>query len=558
MKRSQAYATVADALAQSCSQSITNDATQVCDETHGKLWDGTIYYCAGEMARVRNSTIKDICGRDYAQIIKTCLQRSEESNTLINCFAAMGLGMLGKADNEHPILHDQKLRQRINSRLQVTQTYDNNWEAFNASLRIGRTMLFGDEPSLVLPHLEKMNAKYTESGYFDDSRDSGVYNNYGLMTINYSLRVVEFLENDHPVRQQVEDWFKPHAERYLALLQNLVHHNGMGWVFGRSAGVLGQLQCLVLLEQVLSKNWLRDSDAAWARRACRQLLQFMQDVFWDDELQWFSFRDQWRSCYGYRASLPMAWDLWRYFLQMEDYARKDEAGEQQELDQLPAEAMCREIITHPQRHTAYLVWSNGDIKWQMPVMGGPGWVSGDTLPRPYLPGLFEWCTGSQIPVLCPCLYIGEEEAWPAWWPQSTALKQDGERWHYQVYYAHLVNHHGKARELPISATVDYYFGDGFFERHDCFHITDKTDIDALRLEVLQGTVHPRSKQYPPVYKLGCTIESSFGNCTIGSDDVSDNPDYRNYYSHPSKRWFLDGKHIKCAPGDYTITTTVKW
>lgn len=561
MKRSRIYALKADRLAKTCCQTIGNEGQQIGDETHGRLWHGTVFYCAGEMARVRNADLAYIQRRDFRTILHGCLREWTDDSTLKRCFAAMGLGMLGKGDAHHPVLGDysEEQIQSLDERLKVTDAYDHNWEVFNASLRMGRTLLFGDDPDLVLPHLHKLEKKYRISGYFDDSKDCGDYNNYGLMTINYALRVSEFLPVTHPLRQEIESMFRSHAMRYLDLLRRVIGADGMGWLFGRSAGVLGQLQCLAFLEQLLSKGWLGDADSAWVRCACRKLQAYMDNVFWDEDRQWYSFRDEWRACYPYRTSLPMAWDLWRYFLQLESYAKIDEKRSLEELETLPATPLCEEVVTDPQRHTSYLFWSDGRIKWQMPIMGGPTYLSGDNLPRPYLPGLFEWCTAGRQPILCPRLTIGEVQAWPAWWPsRPSELIPDGKNWIYRVYYDQLVDGHGHPVDLPLSVEVTYRFGSRFFEREDKLIINKAVSVDELRMEVLQGAAHPHSLAYPPVYRIKCHFESSISALSMTRNRLGKDPSYRNYFSHPSSRWLIQGQALALQAGEYTLRTRLEW
>jgi len=561
VKRSARYAAIADQLAETCNASIADDAGQRVDEADGKLWEGTIFYSIGEMLRVRGVPPHTILGRDYRPIATVLIDRWSELDALKGCFAAMGLAMLGKDDASHPILGQltDAQRAKVEETLRVTKAFPHNWEVFNASLRIGRTVLYGDDPALCLPHLEKLEKKYAESGYFDDSANCGDYNNYGLMTINFALRLSEFLPVSNEVRQQIESMFRPHAMRYFELLKQKVGPNGEGWLFGRSAGVLGQLQCISFLEQILSKGWFSVNDAAWARRACRLLLQYMEDVFWDDDRQWFSFRDEFRSCYSYRASLPMAWDLWRYFLQLEHYARLDEDRPQDELKELPMRPMCREIITHTDRHTAYLLWSDGNVKWQMPIMGGPTCMGGDNLPRPYLPGLFEWTTGPHPPpVLCPRLTKDGAHGWPAWWPTSTKLEQDGDSWRYTVEYPTLAGEHGEALDWPISITVEYRFGAGFFERIDHIAVREAITLDAVRIEALQGQPHPKSRNYPVVFALSSVMQSNMPGLEQHEDDVSADPTYRNYFSHAAKRWSMSGENISLEPGHYELKTMLRW
>jgi hypothetical protein len=464
MKRSQTYAQIADHLAQTCEASVADDGTQRGSLVNGELWDGTLYLCMGEMHRVRGVDPVQILNRDFAAISRSCLQNWRDDSILKQCFAAMGLGMLGPDGEDHPVLGAMgtKNRQHLDHLLHVTRSFSNNWEIFNACLRMGRTALYGDDPEAVLPHMRKMADKYEISGYFDDSAGSGDYNSYGLMTLNFAFRASEFLPPGHSVRRKIEELFRPHALRYAELLRLLIGTRGEGWLFGRSAGVLGQLQCLSFLEQLLCKGWLSEADAAWSRRACRELLTYMLDVFWDEPQRCFLFRDTWRTCYFYRHQLPMQWDLWRYFLQMEDYAKQDEASGGKELEKLPRESVCREVITDPRKHTATLVWSDGDLKWQMPVMGGPGAITGDILPRPYLPGLFEWCTDTNTPpVLCPRFTVDGVQAWPAWWPSETELQKEQDHWVYRLCYPGWVDEKGRLLDLSVRPEVRFEFGSGF-------------------------------------------------------------------------------------------------
>ncbi|WP_309380157.1 hypothetical protein [Cerasicoccus frondis] len=561
-KRSQLYAAIADKLAATCDTTIDPEGRQHGDPAaHGPLWDGTVYYCIGEMMRVRGVPPHEIQGRDYVAIAQALISRWEALDALKGCFAAMGLAMLGPDGPEHPILGGLSAEQRakVEQTLRVTQEFPHNWEVFNASLRVARHILWGDDPALALPHLRKLVKKYEESGYFDDSAASGDYNNYGLMTINFALRLSEFLPPHHAVREEIEALFRPHALRYFELLKLFIGPRGEGWFFGRSSGVLGQMQCLSYLEQLLSKGWFSADDAAWARRACRSLLQYMEDVFWDEEGQWFLFRDDHRQCYVYRTTLPMNWDLWRYFLQLEAYAKLDEELPQDAPPSVPCEPVCQEVITNAERHTTYLVWSDGEIKWQMPVMGGPKVMAGDNLPRPYLPGLFEWVTGMDVvPALCPEFVFDGVKGWPAWWPASTKLTADGDNWRYVVEYPSLCNADGEALSWPIAITAEYHFGKGFFERIDHIHVRDDLTLDSMRIEVLQGAPHPKSRRYPTVYPLNSAMQSNLPGVATSEVDVSADPRYRNYYAHPTKSYVLSGKGVVLAPGEYELRTLIRW
>ncbi|NRA39629.1 MAG: hypothetical protein HRU15_15920, partial [Planctomycetes bacterium] len=137
--RSQRYAEVADALGKTCCASINNDGSQACDDSEGKLWNGTIFYCAGEMARVRDADIRNLNGKNFIQILANQLRNCSDENTLERGFFSIGMSMLGSADN-NLILHELEDSEQQKSKLflQVNEAYDNNWEVFNANICIGR------------------------------------------------------------------------------------------------------------------------------------------------------------------------------------------------------------------------------------------------------------------------------------------------------------------------------------------------------------------------------------------------------------------------------------
>ncbi len=258
--RSEIYRDLADRLTRTCVQGIDAEGRSVLDPAHAAPSIGHIAYGVGELFRCRPSqNLEDVHGSDLVNVMRSQIANELDlDNEIHRCFVAMGLGLIGKSDADHPVLCGvpQDQQKSLRDGLIVTREFDNNWEAFNGSVLIGRHVLYGTPAGDVIPHFEKIAAKYDATGYFDDTSDRGNYNNYGLMSINYPLRAVEFLAEDHAVRNLVEQRFKPHALRYVDLIQALVSPKGDTWPFGRSAGVLGQLQCITLIEQCLSKGWI--------------------------------------------------------------------------------------------------------------------------------------------------------------------------------------------------------------------------------------------------------------------------------------------------------------
>ena len=562
LKRSAIYGDVADRLTKTCMRSI--DGSGRMKSGQGTPSIGHVAYVAGELFRCRPTTdLTSVHGCNLVSVMRYMIENQLDlDNEIHRCFLAMGLGMIGRADENHMVLKvvTEAERTLISDGLFVTKDFDNNWEAFNGSILVGRHLLYDDPADSMLNHFEKIAKKYDETGYFDDTIDLGNYNCYGLMSINYPLRAGEFLDESHPVRRAIEARFKDHALRYVDLIRKFVSPHGDTWPFGRSAGVLGQLQCITLIEQCLSKNWIDPEYVNHFRTIARQATKRMHDLYWDETLQWFNFRDDYQTAYDYRASLPMAWDMLRYFLQIEEYASKDERCGIPEKDVPVHSGPChQEIVTHPALKTAVYVWSDGKDHAVLPIMAGPHEITGDTLARPYAQGLFEWTTQHAIPALCPRLTIEGEHYWPSWHAEHTELGADRENKTYKVFFNRLYSDKGKVCPHAVGCETTYVFSSGRFERIDTWHVQQNLKVDEYWLEVLQPAKHPLRPHFGDVYQLTVTWESEIEAIElIEKTDVSRDPEYRNYHGHASHRWKMAAGDIFLDKGSYTTSLRLRW
>ena len=563
-KRSEVYREVADALTRTCMRSIDSSGRSAMDRSHGAPSVGHVVYAMGELNRCRlGIDLTAIYGLDLISVARAMIDSQLDlKNEIHRCFLSMGLGLLGPAGRDHPVLKGVPgfKRELIDEGLVADKEFDNNWEAFNGSILIGRHMLYGDSADDVLPHFEKIASKYDATGYFDDTLDLGNYNNYGLMSINYPLRAAEFLDIDHPARRVIENRFKEHALRYVDLVDRLVSPRGDTWPFGRSAGVLGQLQCVVLIEQCLSKGWIDPERVNRFRAIARSAVQRMADLYWDESMEWFNFHDEYQTAYDYRASLPMAWDMLRYFLQAQSYAEADEgSGVPEEEPDTHDAVRHEEVVTNPKLKTSIYIWSDGDDHAVLPIMAGPHQVTGDTLARPYAQGLFEWTTQHAIPALCPRLTLGGDYYWPAWHADRTELIAEGVTRIFRVRFDPLYSDRGGACPLGIVCQTSYEFSSGQFGRIDVWSIPERLEIEEYRLEVLQPARHPGRRDFGDVHELEVVWESDIESITLaGKSDVSGSPAYRSYHGHASHAWKIEGKQIPLAPGRYKTELRLRW
>ncbi len=569
LKRSDLYSSVADELLAGCMETIDRQGRCTLDPEYGEVWPGTVIYVTGELHRVRQVDLTDVGGRDLIRISQAYMRQWDTNHEINVCFALMGLGLLGRKGQANPVLDaiDTGRLGELRDICQVHRSFENNWEAFNACIAAGRHLVFDEPAEAMLAHAEKIAAKYDATGYFDDTQRGGNYNSYALMSLNYCLRAAELLDEGDAVREQIESRFRPHVDTHVSLIRELISPDGTGWTFGRSAGALGQMQCIALLEQVLAKGWLSGADAAWARGAGRAMTLRMIDLFWDADRRWFCFHDDERKAYKYRKSLPMAWDLLRYYLQLEACARQDERrGDLAEADTIHAGPRAKEIVTDPNAKTAIYVWSDGLDHVVLPIMGGPEHVTGDSLPHPCARGLFEWVTQTPAPVLVPRFVISGEgdgepiEAWPAWRAARTELDRRDDCDVYRVVFDPLYDSAGAPVKVGLSDCVEYVFSPGRFERIDTLEVTTTVRLESLDMEVLQPATHSRWRDgYGEVYPLEVSFESDLPGVSISAPlDISNDPAYRNYYGHPSRCWRISGEQMLLRPGRYQLTTHIRW
>jgi len=561
--RAKEFKEITDRLLTGCINSIDQHGNRTVSDEHGNLWLGTILYVMGELHRVRGMSLSDVQGLNFIQIARMVIKAGVFEGEIQKCFATMGMGMLNKNSTEHMVLGElsKDQRQVFYDNTKVVKSFDNNWEAFNGCIQAGRHILFNDPAENIVSHLEKIALKYADTGYFDDTLDRGNYNSYGLMSLNYSIRAVELLAEDHQVRIDIEKRFKPHFKTYFNLIKSIISPDGTGWVFGRSAGVLGQLQCIVLLEQMLSKGWLDKDDAAWARGASLAMTKKMVGLFWDDKYNWFSFNSSEHGCYSYRKSLPMAWDILRYFLQLEYYERLDQDKGDGAIKINFHQGECsKEIVTNRKKKCAIYIWSDGTDHITLPVMGGPGWVTGDAMARPYARGLFEWVTQAPVPVLSPYFIIKEQIVWPGWKAKNTSVEKIGNDDTYSVYYEGLVDRQGNKTEFNIELKVIFKFRSGAFTRHDILIINEDTRIDSYHMEILQPKARTGYKDaYGKIYDLRVEFKSDLKEIVLRSKiDIKNNSVYKNYYGHPAYVWRIHGDYMVLKPGEYNFYTTINW
>jgi hypothetical protein len=548
-KRQDIYQSLIDKLSKKAFDSLSIDGVSLIDPIEGGVWDGSVIYVIGELKRVQKIHLEKFHNKDLYKLANAILKKWKTQSEIDSCFMGIGLSAWGELNSSHPLyapLNTNEKESLINQ-IKVTREFKTNWEAFNSCIE-GANCIIQPEQKNTLPiHLGKILEKFSETGYHDDSDGLGVYDSYGLMSLNYCVKALELLDSKNEIKQNYLQLFKPHCIRYAELTKDLIYPDGSGWSFGRSVGVLGQMQYIIFLEQCLFHEFIEGNLANWARGAIKKCLIKMIDLFWDEEKQWFCFRDENHTCYSYRNTFPMHWDLLRYFLQAFEYAKNDASKPHIKSLEFIPEKKCKEIITNPNRKTGVFIWSDAKVQFVTPIIGSTmGKLASDTAAKPHCRGLIEGVTEFLKPIWVPAFTIDAKIYYPTNRFLSSSVSREKEWDVYTVIFDRL--YHGPKEETGIAniqVTTQYCFANNKFKRIDTVLAKEDIIIDELHMEVLQAAAHPKREiGYGKVYQILPTLTTDFPNVSISNKlAIGNDPTYRNFFGKPSHKWLISGTNI---------------
>ena len=96
-------------------------------------------------------------------------------------------------------------------------------------------------------------------------------------------------------------------------------------------------------------------------------------------------------------------------------------------------------------------------------------------------------------------------------------------------------------------------------RHDEWHFQEPLELDEFQMEILQPAVHPHRPRFGDVHELSVSWTSDISDIKLTSpQDVSNDPEYRNYHGHASRKWMITSGPVQLSSGIYTTALTVEW
>jgi hypothetical protein len=560
--RLEIYDTLIDKLSKKAFDSLDAVGNPLIDPSEGKIWVGTVMYVIGELYRVNKIDLSNYQYKNLNTLLFSLLKNWKSQSEIDTCFMGIGLSSWGPIKNGNQIfsLFNREEQENISNQLKVTREFKTNWEAFNACIEGANSILSPTATNTLPIHLNKILDKYKETGYMDDSDNLGVYDSYGIMSLNYCVKAIELLDQKNIGKQEYLNLFQPHCLRYANLIKDLLYPDGSGWPFGRSVGVLGQLQYIIFLEQCIFHQFLDISLTTWARGAIKNCIIKMVDLFWDEEKQWFCFKDEHHTCYSYRNTYPMHWDILRYFIQAKDYASKD--LQVKTSDYVP-EKKCKEIITNGSRKTSIFIWSDSIVQFVIPIMGSSlGKLATDTAAKPHCRGLIEGVTEGLKPIWSPALTIEGKTYYPTNQFLKSSIFKINE---WDVYEVQFEKIYASPKEdssySKIQVTTQYCFASGKFKRIDQFKSSENCAIETIAMEILQAAPHPkRIAGYGKVYQINPKLKTNIPSLKMGEKtEIGNDPTYRNFFGRPSHKWVMEGKNLTFTKDEvYSLEVAIEY
>jgi hypothetical protein len=516
-----------------------NDEASRADEPgHAALALGEYFRATGE------TTLKDYDLIDLAARTVTAQVFTEPPAENGLAYASLGLLCFGPSKERNPIWERlvEETRQRIEKQLLHRSDYDNHWQAFNIAKAVARFSLGlskKDETSRLIERLVDRIAQTSSAGFFDDCAHGlgGNFNLYGVMTFVF-IRSALQLHANSGVRERKLPTLRTYGGKYIKTMPDLVRADGLGWAFGRAAGVYGQMHCISLILQGLRDGWIPDDQKPKYFDILRRLFLFFYETYLDQEHGFVDLRDQERTAYNLHTTRMANFDAARYLCQWSRLAKTVQMPPGQPKVEPPRTSGRFVIFDKSNRKEQGLfLYRDADsgLQLQIPLISCGGHLSSDALPFPHCPGVFDWPNNVYLPIMLPELTFGDQVTLPAFYGKNcvTGLGLRNS-FFFRYEQPDLINTNEEIVRNVGSVKVQWNFSGS---KIGCeFAYTVRQQMTLNRFRYVLAIAAPHSK-----YRVGGSITlGPLGHrCTVARDDfqaawqdtevVSADPTYRTNY-----------------------------
>jgi hypothetical protein len=505
---------------------------------HAALALGEFHRATGETS-LHNFDLIDLAARC---VTAQAFNEPPQENGL--AYASLGLLSFGPSKERNPVWERlvEETRLRLDKLLLVRSDYDNHWQAFNIAKSVCR-FSFGlskkDETSRLIDRFLDRIKQTSTGGFFDDVSPGigGAYNIYGPMAFVFIRQSLQLHANSG-LRERKLPSLRTAAEKYIKLIPDLVREDGCGWVYGRSAGVYGQMHLISLLMQALRDGWIPEDQKARYLDLLRKLFFFFYATYLDQEHGFVVVRDAERSAIGNHTTRMANFDAARYLCQWARLAKS--AGSMPEIGRAEApKTVARFVIfdkSSKKEQGAFIYRDAASgLHVQMPLCSAGGHITCSALAYPQCPGVFDAPVNVYLPVMLPELTFGEQVTIPAFYGKNCVAGLGMRNSFYLRYdQPELINNREEFVSGLGSCKVQWTFSGNKITGEFSYTVKQQVQLDHFRFCLVIGAPHS-------TYRVPGTLALGAGGlrCEVLKDDfqgqwqetevVIEDPKFRTNY-----------------------------
>ncbi|HVU16568.1 MAG TPA: hypothetical protein VHD32_06570 [Candidatus Didemnitutus sp.] len=505
---------------------------------------GHVAFALGEYYRATGETT--LKGTDLIDLAARCITAqvfTEPAGENGLAYAALGLLAFGPSKERNPVWERlvDETRQRLDKQLLHRSDYDNYWQAFNIAKAVSRFSLGlskKDETSRLIERMVERIEQTSSTGFFDDTEPGigGHFNLYGVMTLVFVRSALQLHANS-ALRERKLPTLRTYAEKYIKMMPDLVRADGLGWAYGKAAGVYGQMHCISLILQGMRDGWIPEDQKPKYFDILRRLFYFFFQTYLDQEHGFLDVRDDERTAYASHTTRMANFDAARYLCQWSRLVKAVQMPDGIRAE--PAKTSGRFVIFDKsnRKEQGLFLYRDADsgLHVQLPLVSSGGSATADNLPFPHSPGVFDWPNNLYLPIMLPELTFGENVTIPAFYGQKCVtglgLKNS---FFFRYEQPELVNLKEELVRGVGSVKVQWSFTGGKVAAEFAYTVRNQVQLDKFRFALVIGAPHSRYRQgtSPALGPNGhrCSVlKDDFHATWQETEVVTPDPTYRTNY-----------------------------
>lgn len=527
---------------------------------------GHVAYALGEYYRATGET--SLKGYDLIDLTARCVTAQMFTEPAAEnglAYASLGLLCFGPSKDRNPVWERlvDETQQRIDKQLLHRSDYDNHWQAFNVAKAVARYS-FGlskkDETSRLIERMVDRINQTSSSGFFDDAAAGmgGNFNLYGVMAFVF-IRSALQLHANSGVRDRKLPTLRTYVEKYIKMMPDLVRSDGLGWAYGRAAGVYGQMHCISMILQGLRDGWIADDQKPKYFDLLRRLFFFFYQSYLDQEHGCVDLRDAERTAYGSHTTRMANFDAARYLCQWARLAKTVQMPSGVPRIDAPRPTGRFVVFDKSNRKEQGLFLyrdPESGLHFQIPLVSCGAHAISDSLPFPHCPGVFDWPNNTYVPIMLPELTFGENVTIPGFYGRNciTGLGLRNS-FFFRYEQPELVNLKEEQVKGIGSVKVQWTFTGSKINCEFAYTVKTQVTLDKFRYALAIAAPHSKYRvagqlMLGPQGHRCSVIKDDFQATWLDTEVVSNDPVYRsNFGKVHYLQYFVRDHALIMRPGN---------